>query len=172
MTASFAPAELRNAVDLLSSPGLIRLITEIDDNGPIPPRRLAATLSDLSSHHLRRATHVARAHGLARVAPGAGLSLTEAGSELADVYDATARWARRHGYPNRVCDFTTRLQHSLSLLVPALVADGADGSPRPADEETIGAEAETDLDHPRALLLQWLNANPQVTVLLEAEPVA
>jgi DNA-binding HxlR family transcriptional regulator len=171
MTASFTAAELHNALALLSSPGLIRLITEIDDNGPIPPRRLAATLPDLSSHHLRRTTHVARAHGLARVAPGAGLSLTEAGAELADVYDATARWARRHAYPTRVCDFTTRLQHSLSLLVPALVADRADGSPRPAGEDAPSAEAETDLDHPRALLLRWLNANPQVTVLLEAEPV-
>jgi hypothetical protein len=167
MTTSFTAAELHNALALVSSPGLIRLITEIDDNGPIPPRRLAATLSDLSSHHLRRTTHVARAHGLARVAPGAGLSLTEA-----DVYDASARWARRHAYPTRVCDFTTRLQHSLSLLVPALVADRADDSPRPADEETLSAEAETDLDHPRALFLQWLNANPQVTVPLEAEPVA
>ncbi|MET8013510.1 regulator [Streptomyces sp. NPDC005271] len=172
MTASFTAAELRNALALLSSPGLIRLITEIDDNGPILPRRLAATLPDLSSHHLRRTTHVARAHGLARVAPGAGLSLTDAGSELADVYDATARWARSHAYPTRVCDFTTRLQHSLSLLVPALVADRADGSPRPAGEETLSAGAATDLAHPRALLLQWLDANPQVTVLLEAEPVA
>ncbi|MET9507711.1 regulator [Streptomyces flavidovirens] len=169
MTVSFTAAELRNASALLSSPGLIRLITEIDDNGPIPPRRLAATLPDLSSHHLRRTTHVARAHGLVRVAPGIGLALTEAGSELADLYDATARWARHHAYPTRVCDFTTRLQHSLSLLVPALVADRTDGSPH---EGTLGIEAETDLARPRALLLQWLNANPQVAVLLDPEPVA
>lgn len=172
MTASFTPAELRNALALLSSPGLIRLITEIDDNGPIPPRRLAGTLADLSAHHLRRTSHVARVHGLVRVAPGVGLALTAAGSELADFYDATARWARRHDYPTRVCDFTTRLQHSLSLMAPALLANRADDSQRSAGEDMPCAEAETDLDHPRALLVQWLNANSQVTVLLEPEPVA
>jgi DNA-binding HxlR family transcriptional regulator len=172
MTASFTPDELRNAFALLSSPGLIRLITEIDDNGPIPPKRLAGTLPDLSAHHLRRTTYVARVHGLVRVAPGVGLALTEAGSELADFYDATARWARRHAYPTRVCDFTTRLQHSLSLLAPAFLASRADGFQGPASEDMPCAEAATDLDHPRALLVQWLNANPQVTVLLEPEPVA
>ncbi|AWK11640.1 regulator [Streptomyces spongiicola] len=172
MTASLTPAELRNAFALLSSPGLIRLITEIDDNGPIPPRRLAGTLPDLSAHHLRRTTHVGRAHGLVRVAPGAGLALTEAGSELADFYDATARWARRHAYPAAVCSFTTRLQHSLSLLAVALVADRADGSHRPAGEGTPTIEAEAGLFNPRALLVQWLDANPQVTVGLEAELVA
>ncbi|MDH2388594.1 regulator [Streptomyces sp. HNM0663] len=172
MIASFTPAELRNALALLSSPGLIRLITEIDDNGPIPPRRLASTLADLSAHHLRRTSHVARVHGLVRVAPGVGLALTEAGSELADFYDATARWARRHAYPTRVCDFTSRLQHSLSLLAPALLADRTDGSRRRAGVDLPSAEAAMDLAHPRALLVQWLNANRQVTVLLEAELVA
>ncbi|MEV5150916.1 regulator [Streptomyces werraensis] len=172
MTASFTPAELRNAVALLSSPGLIRLITEIDDNGPILPRRLASTLPDLSAHHLRRTAHVARVHGLVRVAPGGGLALTEAGSELADFYDATARWARRHAYPTAVCSFTTRLQHSLSLLATALLADRTDGSHRPAGEGTPTIEAGTDLDRPHALLAQWLDANPQVTVCLEAELVA
>ncbi|MER0445759.1 regulator [Streptomyces sp. Edi4] len=172
MTAPFTPAELHNAFALLSSPALIRLITEIDDNGPIPPRRLAGTLPDLSAHHLRRTTHVARVHGLVRVAPGVGLALTEAGSDLADFYDTVARWARRHAYPTRVSDFTTRLQHSLSLLAPVPLADGADDSPRPASENMPSAEAEAGLAHPRALLAQWLNANPQVTALLEPEPIA
>ncbi len=172
MTAAFTPAELRNAFALLSSPALIRLITEIDDNGPIPPRRLAGTLPDLSAHHLRRITHVARVHGLVRVAPGVGLALTEAGSELADFYDATARWARRHAYPTRICDFTSRLQHTLRLLAPTLVAEPIDGSPRPAGEGLISAEADADLARLRVLLVQWLNANPQVTALLEPEPVA
>ncbi|MBT2509243.1 regulator [Streptomyces sp. ISL-98] len=172
MTASFTPAELRNACALLSSPGLIRLITEIDDNGPIPTRRLAGTLPDLSAHHLRRTTDAARAHGLVRVAPGVGLDLTESGSELADFYDATARWARRHAYPTRVCDFTNRLRHTLSLLAPMLVVGPAEGSHRPAGEHLPSAEADADLARPRALLVQWLHANPQVTVLLEPEPVA
>jgi hypothetical protein len=171
MTASFTPAELHNAFALLSSPSLIRLITEIDDNGPIPPRRLAGTLPDLSPHHLRRTTHAARVHGLVRVVPGVGLDLTASGSELADFYDATARWARSHAYPTRVCDFTSRLQHSLSLMAPTLAADRADGTHRPADENP-SAGADTDLARPRTLLIQWLNANPQVTVLPEPEPVA
>lgn len=168
MTATFTSAELRNAVSLLSSPALIRLITEIDDNGPIPPRRLAATLPDLSPHHLRRTTEAARAHGLVRVAPGVGLDLNESGSQLADFYDTTARWARRHAYPRRVCDFTSRIRHTLDLLAFSL----AGGPHRPAVADLPSAEAETDLARPRALLVQWLAANPQVTLLPEPEPVA
>ncbi|WP_326812321.1 regulator [Streptomyces scopuliridis] len=172
MTASFTPAGLRNAFALLSAPGLIRLITEIDDNGPIPPRRLAGTLPDLSVYQLRRAADAARAHGLVRVAPGVGLDLTASGSELADFYDATARWARRHACPTRVCDFTGRLRHTLSLLAPTLVADPAEGCLRPVGADLLSAEADADLAHPRILLVQWLNANPQVTLLFEPEPVA
>ncbi|MFD3580910.1 regulator [Streptomyces sp. NPDC058683] len=158
MTTLFAPAEVRNAVELLASRSLIRLVTEIDDNGAIPARRLAATLPDLSTHELRRAFETARTHALVRTAPGAALELTNAGAELADLYDAAARWSRRHASPAPVCAFSTRVRHVLDLLTPSLAADSA--------------EAEADLARPRALLLQWLTGNPQVTALSDPEPVA
>jgi hypothetical protein len=172
MTAAFTSAGLSNAFTLLSSPALIRLITEIDDNGAIPPRRLADILPDILPHHLRRTAEAARDHGLVQVAPGVGLELTEAGRELADFYDATARWARRHAYPTRVCDFTSRLRHTLGLMERSLVAYHADGSRRRAIACLPSAVAATDLDRPQALLLQWLTANPQVTLLTEPECVA
>ncbi|MEU9280305.1 regulator [Streptomyces sp. NPDC048341] len=172
MTTLFTPAEVRNAVELLASRPLIRLVTEIDDNGAIPPRRLAGTLPDLSSHQLRRATETARAHGLVRLAPGAGLELTESGSELADAYDAVARWARRHAYPAPVCDFSTRIRHVLDLLAPSPATERTDGFSRPSAARLPSAEAEADLAHPHALLIQWLARNPQVTRVCEPEPVA
>ncbi|WP_371632189.1 regulator [Streptomyces sp. NBC_01259] len=172
MTASFTTAELRNSVTLLSSPALIRLITEIDDNGPIPPRRLASTLPGLSAHHLRRTTDAARAHGLVEVGPGVGLELTTSGAGLADLYDAIARWARRYAYPTPICDFTTRLQHTLALLAPTLDADSAEGPHRSAGENPPEADADAALGLARALLAQWLSANPQVFLLPEPEPVA
>ena len=172
MTATFTSAELRSAFTLLSSSALIRLITEIDDNGAIPPRRLAGTFPDLPPHNLRRITEAARAHGLVRVAPGFGLDLSESGSELADFYDATARWARHHDYPTRICDFTSRIQHTLDLLAPSLISDQADGSHRPEVADLPSAEAEVDLARSRALLVQWLTANPQITLLPEPGHVA
>ncbi|QFQ97353.1 regulator [Streptomyces phaeolivaceus] len=171
MTTFFTPAEVRNAVELLASRSLIRLITEIDDNGAIPPRRLAATLPDLSAHQLRRAAEAARAHGLVRTAPGTGLELTESGSELADLYDAAARWARRHAYPAPVCEFSSRIRHVLDLLAPSLAAERADGLPRPSAARLPSDEAEADLARPRAFLIQWLAGNPQVTRAFEPEPV-
>ncbi|MFG3126762.1 regulator [Streptomyces tendae] len=172
MTTLFTSAEIRNAVELLASRSLIRLVTEIDDNGAIPPRRLAGTLPDLSSHQLRRAAEAARAHGLVRTAPGAGLELTESGSELADLYDAAARWARRHAYPAPVCEFSSRIRHVLDLLAPSLVTERADGLSRPSDARLPSAEAEAELARPRALLIQWLAGNPLVTGVSEPEPVA
>ncbi|GHG02682.1 hypothetical protein GCM10018777_12000 [Streptomyces albogriseolus] len=172
MTTPFTPAEVRNAVELLASRSLIRLVTEIDDNGAIPPRRLAATLPDLSSRQLRRAVEAARAHGLVRTAPGAGLELTACGGELADLYDAAARWARRHAYPATVCEFSSRIRHVLDLLAPSLATERADGLPRPSAARPPSDEAEADLARPRALLIQWLVDNPQVTRMSEPEPVA
>ncbi|MFF8732039.1 regulator [Streptomyces sp. NPDC015171] len=172
MTIPFTSAEVSSAIKLLASRSLIRLVTEIDDNGAIPPRRLAAILPDLSSHHLRRATEEARARGLVRIAPGAGLELTESGSELADLYDAAARWARHHAYPAPVCEFSVRVRHVLDLLGPSLAAEPADGPSRPSAGRLPSAEAEGDLARPRTLLIQWLAGNPQVTRVSEPEPVA
>ncbi|MFF7290785.1 regulator [Streptomyces griseorubiginosus] len=171
MTTPFTTAEVRNAVELLASRSLIRLVTEIDDNGPIPPRRLAGTLPDLSSHQLRRATETARAHGLVRVTPGAGLELTESGSALADLYDAAARWGRRHAYPSTVCEFGSRIRHVLDLLAPSLATERSDGLPRPSAPLPPSDEAKVGLARTRALLIQWLAGNPRVTRVPEPEPV-
>lgn len=159
MNTPFTSAEAQRAVELLASRPLVRLITEIDDNGAIPPRRLAGTLPDLSTHQLRSASDTARAHGLVRMAPGAGLELTEAGVELADLYDAMARWARRHAAPTPVCEFSGRIRCVLDLLAPTLTTERADG-------------AETALARLRTLLIQWLADNPQVARVSEPEPVA
>ncbi|MEU5083757.1 MULTISPECIES: hypothetical protein [Streptomyces] len=149
---------LRHACTVLSRPGLIRLVTEIDDNGPIPPRSLTRTLPD---HHLHYTVRQARALGLVRHEPGVGLSLTPSGSGLTDIYDALARVARRHHLPAPVCDFTTRVQHTLTLLaMPVLTTEQTERGSRPAAE---------DLDGTRALLQQWLQENPQLTQ--GAEPV-
>ncbi|MFD4611982.1 regulator [Streptomyces sp. NPDC058440] len=172
MTTLFTTAEVRNAIELLASRPLIRLVTEIDDNGAIPPRRLAATLPDLSWHQLRRATETARTHGLVRTVPGAGLELTDSGSELADLYDAAARWARRHAYPAPVCEFSNRVRHVLHLLTPSFAAESTDSLARPSVAGLTSAEAEKGLARPRALLLQWLAGNPQVTRVSDAERVA
>jgi DNA-binding HxlR family transcriptional regulator len=173
MTTLFTPAEVRHAVELLASRSLIRLVTEIDDNGAIPPRRLAGTLPDLSLHQLRRATETAHAHGLVRTASGVGLELTEQGSELADLYDAVACWARRHAYPAPVCEFSSRVRHVLDLLARSLVTERADGLPQRATAARLSsAEAEGDLVRPRTLLIQWLAGNPQITRVSEPEPAA
>ncbi|MEU2778004.1 regulator [Streptomyces sp. NPDC007162] len=152
-------AEALRAVELLASRPLVRLVTEIDDNGAIPPRRLAATLPDLSTHQLRSASDTARAHGLIRITPGAGLELTQAGTELADLYDAMARWARLHAVPAPVCEFSSRIQCVLDLLAPSLTTERPDG-------------AEAGLARLRTLLNRWLADNSQVARVSEPGPVA
>jgi DNA-binding HxlR family transcriptional regulator len=168
VSTSFPPAEARHAVDLLASRPVIRLVTEIDDNGAIPPRRLAGTLPDLSTHQVRSASDTARAHGFVQVAPGAGLELTESGTELADLYDALARWARRHSVPAAVCEFSGRVRHVLGLLAPSLTPENADRPGPLPDVRPIGMEGEAELVRVRTLLIQWLVGNPQVA---RAEPV-
>ncbi|MET8721400.1 regulator [Streptomyces misionensis] len=159
MNTAFTSAEAQRAVEVLASRPLVRLITEIDDNGAIPPRRLAGTLPDLSAHQLRSASDTARAHGLVRSAPGAALELTAAGTELADLYDVMARWARRHALPAPVCEFSGRIQYVLDLLAPSLTTDCAD-------------RGEADLARLRTLLIQWLAGNLQVARVPEPELAA
>ncbi|MFI8880257.1 regulator [Streptomyces sp. NPDC055243] len=161
MTTLFTPTDVRNAIEVLASRSLIRLVTEIDDSGAIPPRRLAGTLSDLSSHQLRRAVEAARDHGLVRTEPGAGLKLTDSGAELADLYDGAARWARRHAYPAPVCEFSSRIRHVLDLLAPSLMTERADGLSQPSAARLLSEQAQADLSRPRALLIQWLASNPE-----------
>ncbi|MFH8706508.1 regulator [Streptomyces rubrogriseus] len=167
MSTLYSSAEVHRAVELLASRPLVRLVTEIDDNGAIPPRRLAGILPDLSTHQLRSASDTARAYGLVRVAPGGGLQLTDDGMELADLCDAMARWARRHAVPDPICEFSSRIRHVLDLLAPSLTAERAD-----APSPLIGDGAEAGLARPRTLLIQWLADNPQVATVSEPEPVA
>ncbi|MFE2063022.1 regulator [Streptomyces sp. NPDC059467] len=159
MSTPFTSAEAQRAVELLASRPLVRLVAEIDDNGAISPRRLVGTLPDLSRHQLRSASDTARGHGLIRIAPGTGLELTEAGRELADLYDAMARWARRHAVPAPVCEFSSRIRCVLGLLAPSLTTERADG-------------AEAGLARLRTLLIQWLADNPQVARMSGPELVA
>ncbi|MCX2969437.1 MULTISPECIES: hypothetical protein [Streptomyces] len=161
MTTAIHTRDVQHACTVLSSPALIRLITEIDDNGAIPRRGLARMLSDLTPHHIGQATELARSLRLISARPGAGVDLTTSGLELADVYDATARWARRHAYPAPVADFTSRIQHTLALLAqtPELGEEG--GHHRPVPNGSPSAQPATDLAGPRDLLIQWLHANPQ-----------
>ncbi|MER7963793.1 regulator [Streptomyces ardesiacus] len=168
MSIPFTPAEAHRAIEVLASRSLIRLVTEIDDNGAIPPRRLAGTLPDLTTHQLRSTCEAARAHSLVRVAPGAGLELTDSGMELADLYDALARWARRHSLPAAVCEFSSRIRHVLGLLAPSLTPGNADRPAPLVDVHPIGTEGEAGLVRARTLLIQWLAGNPQV---VGAEPV-
>ncbi|MGC4950040.1 regulator [Streptomyces sp. DT224] len=165
-TTVLTPAEVRQAVDLLASRSLIRLVSEIDDNGAIPPRRLAGTLTDLSTHHLRRAIEVARAYGLIRIVSGSGLELTESGFELAGLYDAFARWDRHH-YPAPVCAFTDRVRRVFDLVVPSRMSVCSDDLSGRYAERLPSAEAEAELGRPRALLLRWLADNPQSTEVPE-----
>ncbi|MFE4059936.1 hypothetical protein ACFXP3_27200 [Streptomyces sp. NPDC059096] len=129
---------------VLSSPGLIRLISEIDDHGVIPERGLARTLGDLSTHQIRQATELAGTLGLLDRSY-AGLGLTAAGEELADVYDATARWARRHDYPSPVRDFAGRIRHTFGLLQ------------QPTRAEPGTPDNRAELANVRRMLIEWID---------------
>ncbi|MEU5833050.1 hypothetical protein ABZ820_05070 [Streptomyces diacarni] len=161
MTTPLSPADVQDTCTVLSSPLLIRLVTEIDDNGPIPQRGLARTLPDLSVYQLRRATDLARTLGLVHVRSGAALDLTTSGAGLADVYDASARWARRHAYPAPVARFTNRIQHTLTLLAQTPQAPSARGPRTSANKPRLSEEALAELARPRDLLGQWLHAQGQ-----------
>ncbi|MFD3589743.1 regulator [Streptomyces sp. NPDC058683] len=169
---TLSTTDVQHAHAVLSSPTLIRLITEIDDNGPIPPRALTRTLADVLEDRLRHSADQARVLGLVHVQPGAGLSLTALGEELADVYDALARWARRHKRPAPVCDFTSRIQHTLALLTQPPARPSRSGPPRRAEVVPANSVADADFARLRRLLEEWLHTNPQVFGAAEPETAA
>ncbi|UIX34410.1 hypothetical protein [Streptomyces sp. GQFP] len=169
---TLSTTDVQRAQAVLSLPALIRLITEIDDNGPIPPRALTRTLTDIHADHLRHSADQARVLGLVHVQPGAGLSLTTAGVELADVYDAMARWARRHERPAPVCDFTGRIQHTLALLAQPPIRPSHSGPRRRADVAPANSEADTEFARLRRLLQEWLQDHPQVVGVADPEIAA
>ncbi|MET8218795.1 regulator [Streptomyces hirsutus] len=115
MIPALSHQQLHDTCTALSSASLIRLVSEIDDHGAIPVCGLARTLADLSTRRIRQAIEQADALGLLTRTPGS-VGLSAAGRDLADVYDATARWARRHNYPAPLCDFAGRIQHTFALL--------------------------------------------------------
>ncbi|MBE1599918.1 MULTISPECIES: hypothetical protein [Streptomyces] len=148
-------------IHALSLPALIRLVTEIDDNGPISRRRgsLQSAFGDLTTHQLRYAIDVARTLGLVHADPYATTRyrLTEAGADLAEFYDTAARWSRTHQRPHAVCDFVTRVQHALKLL--GLPADAPTRDP--ADARVLRTEADLALHGLRTALDEWLQTHPQ-----------
>lgn len=177
MTPSFSREQLRRLCTALSEAALIRLVTEIDDNGPIPPRSSGRIFPDLAPHQIRRATERAHALGLIHTRVGGGLGLTESGVLLAEVYDVTARWARRHAYPAPTGDFAGRVRHTFALLAepqvyaaltvePFLRRTGA-GTPLPESEVV-----EPGLAGPWRLLMQWMRANSQAAGFAAGELAA
>ncbi|WSQ12926.1 hypothetical protein OG604_37030 [Streptomyces sp. NBC_01231] len=147
MMPSLSPQQIELACGPLSSASLIRLVSEIDDHGAIPPRALARTLTDLTAHHLRQATEQADALGLLDRSR-TSLGLTTVGQDLADLYDATARWARRHNYPLPLCHFAGRIRHTFALLAEPT-----------ADSIASDSDAEAELGHVRRLLAEWFHTH-------------
>lgn len=152
MTAAL-PSNLlreRRAIRTLTLPGLIRLVTEIDDNGPISRQRgsLQGALGDLTTGQLRHAIDTARDLGLihARGHAMARYQLTTSGKDLAELYDTAARWARTRQLPSPTSDFAARVRHALQTQ---------DGDPEPAG-------AATEPSGPCAALSEWLMAHPRV----------
>lgn len=153
MTSTPCRDEFERACSALASPELIRLITEIDDNGTIPSRGLARTLPDLSPHQLRHAT--AQAHTLGLVRARQGLSLTDSGTQLAEVYDEAARWARAHNYPGVTSTFVTRVQETLLLLG----IDDASGRRQERNGEVglgVSPAAVESLTGPKSVVESWI----------------
>jgi hypothetical protein len=138
------------AMRALTLPGLIRLVTEIDDNGPISQKRgsLQGALGDLPLGQLRHAIDTARGLGLihARGHATARYQLTASGKDLAELYDTAARWARSRQLPSPASDFVARVQHALQS------EDG--GSPYTC--------AATEQPTPRAALSAWLTVHPRL----------
>ncbi|MFD7017539.1 hypothetical protein [Streptomyces sp. NPDC059928] len=140
----------RRAIRTLTLPGLVRLVTEIDDNGPISHRRgsLQGAFGDLTLGQLRHAIDVARDLGLVHADEQAPdrYRLTESGEALAEVYDTAARWARAHQFPSDSSDFVTRVQHTLQLHSLSPQASGS----------TLEPSA------PHEVLSEFLQANPRL----------
>ncbi|MEU3602644.1 hypothetical protein ABZ714_28605 [Streptomyces sp. NPDC006798] len=93
----------------VSSPALIRLITEIDDHGPLSTTLLGRTFPDLTRRDVLQARDTALHLGLITTGHGT-YELTGHGADLAEAYDQAARWARRHGLPARNASFISRVQ--------------------------------------------------------------
>ena len=160
--------QVRRIITILSLPGLIRLLSEIDDNGPVSRGRLQSTFGDLTRHQLRQAIDTAFDLGLVYCdgpAP-ARYWLTASGEDLADVYDTAARWARAHHFPGTISDFVTRVQRTLTLLGQLPGAECGGRCDETAGQPVQGgscptADSVSVLDCPRTALAEWIQAHPQ-----------
>ncbi|WP_446038040.1 hypothetical protein [Streptomyces sp. SID1121] len=172
MNRTEAPSaeQVTRAVAQLSHSGLIRLISEIDDNGPIDNRMLGRTFTDLTRHQIRHALATGHRHGLIQEPTKTNPVhlLTHHGAELADVYDQIARWARSNDYPNHTSDFVTRVQGTLSLLAHEHVTTLANNAgemapvrhvPGPGAVPSTGAEGRHSA---RIALLRWIRGTPSL----------
>ncbi|MEU6231282.1 hypothetical protein [Streptomyces sp. NPDC047042] len=88
------------------------------------------------------------------------------------MYDALARWARRHALPAPVCDFTGRIRHTLALLTEPPVLPSEGGPQRLADDPGASVEDSAGLARLRGLLEEWLYTNPQVVGVADREIAA
>lgn len=139
----------RRAIRTLTLPALIRLVTEIDDNGPISQQKgsLQSAFGDLTPGQLRHAIDVARDLGLVHADEQTRdrYRLTASGEALAEVYDTAARWARERQFPDASSDFVTRVQHTLQLS---------------SSPQTTGSSLEPSAPH--QVLAEFLQAHPRV----------
>ncbi|MFJ9085793.1 hypothetical protein ACIRL3_25560 [Streptomyces sp. NPDC102384] len=140
----------RRAIRPLTLPALIRLVTEIDDNGPISHQKgsLQSAFGDLTPGQLRHAIDVARDLGFVHADEQAPdrYRLTASGEALAEVYDTAARWARARHFPDTSSDFVTRVQHTLQLSSRSPQAPGSSLEP----------------SAPHQVLAEFLQAYPRV----------
>ncbi|MFG2996604.1 winged helix-turn-helix transcriptional regulator [Streptomyces sp. NPDC048340] len=181
------PRPTRDAVSaaaLLSLRWTTRIISEIDDNGPIPPGAAQATFPDISADSLQHGMRALRRRGLLQGREhrhdDSDLVLTQAGRDLGDVYESLSRWARRHHYPAPQTGFITRVESVLALMrdrhtVDLLTASSAVPysytpgrahqagliNPSPDGRHTL-TEAGRELREPLAVLTDWAAAHPQV----------
>ncbi|MGW1194486.1 hypothetical protein ACWD4B_01305 [Streptomyces sp. NPDC002536] len=171
-TPTLTTAQVGRAVTVLSHPGLIRLITEIDDNGPVNRRMLGRTFADLARHQIRHGLDVGRTHQLIRAGHHSEpcYLLTGRGADLADVYDTVARWARAHHFPAQASDFVTRIQHTLALLrhesARGVVTEEPVHLHRAQQVVDAGllpdTETASSLHRPWAAVSGWIRMNPSV----------
>lgn len=162
------PTDLQHVVGRLSAPGLIRLISEIDDHGPIPRRGFTRSFPDLARHQVRHAVKEAR--DLALIHSTGEHHLTEAGEALAELYDAAARWGRQHQYPAQEGHFSLRVSSTLGLLARPEESISLPSATRP--EATAGAPALSGLEAVRSALLQWMNDHSRAPLRTAYETAA
>ncbi|MCL2729129.1 MAG: hypothetical protein FWE15_03780 [Actinomycetia bacterium] len=107
------------AAEVLGRQRTTRLVSELNDHGPVPLGQVAGTFSDLTQDQCNHGMRDLRQRGLIAYGKDAGRDcyvLTTAGEGLGDVHDALFRWARKYNFPAEQSDFVTRVEASLGLL--------------------------------------------------------